>query len=244
MKAIGIIPARYGSTRLPAKPLLKINGRPLLEWVIRGVRDSKLLTSLLVATDHPEIAQLAESCGVEAVMTDSQLPSGSDRVWAAAVDRPGDIILNIQGDEPLIAPSWVDELISVFQKKPHLQMATLAHALPSEELSTAGTVKVILNQYNEAIYFSRFAIPYSREGIDQWPGVALKHIGLYAYKKDFLRSFCMQKPTAIEKAESLEQLRALWLGAKIHVSAVEAVSIGVDTAEDVKKVEAILAARH
>lgn len=243
MKAIGVIPARYGSTRLPAKPLLKINGKPLLEWVICGVRDAKLLTELLVATDHPEIAQLAERCGVEAVMTDPQLPSGSDRVWAAVIDRKTDIVLNIQGDEPLIAPSWVDELISVFQKKPGLQMATLAHSLPVEELSAPGTVKVILNRDCEAIYFSRFAIPHSREGIDKWPGAALKHIGLYAYKKDFLRDFCAQKPIAIEKAESLEQLRALWLGAKIHVSTVEALSVGVDTADDVKKVEMILSSR-
>lgn len=244
MKAIGVIPARYGSTRLPAKPLLKICGKPLLEWVIQGARDAKNLTELVVATDHREIAQLAESCGVEAVMTDPMLPSGSDRVWAAVADRAADIVLNIQGDEPLITAAWVDELISVFHKKTKLQMATLAHALPASELSLDGVVKVILNRDNEAIYFSRFAIPYSREGLDKWPGTALKHMGLYAYKKDFLKEFCMQKPTALEKAESLEQLRALWLGAKIHVSEIEAVSVGVDTADDVKKVEAILTTRQ
>ncbi len=243
MKTVGVIPARYASTRLPAKPLLKINGKPLLEWVIRGVREAKSLNELLVATDHPEIAQLAKSLDVEAVMTDPALPSGSDRVWAAARGREADLILNIQGDEPLIAPSWIDGLIDCFAGRPHLQMATLAHALPADELDALGTVKVIMNRAGEAIYFSRFAIPYSREGLDKWPGTALKHIGLYAYKKSFLGQFCEQKPTAIEKAESLEQLRALWLGAKIHVVPVDAVSVGVDTPDDVKKVEAILAKR-
>lgn len=243
MKALGVIPARYGSTRLPAKPLLKINGRPLLEWVIRGVRDARSLSQLIVATDHTEIAALADKLGVEAVMTDPELPSGSDRVWAAAKDRDADIVLNIQGDEPLIAASWVDGLVDVFRTRPHLQMATLAHALPAGELTELGTVKVIMNRESEAIYFSRFAIPYSREGIEKWPGTALKHIGLYAYQKEFLRSFCGQKPTALEKAESLEQLRALWMGAKIQVIPVDAVSIGVDTPDDVKKVEDILSKR-
>lgn len=241
MKVLGVIPARYGSTRLPAKPLLKIKGRPLLEWVIRGVREARSLTAgLVVATDHPEIANLAESLGVRAVMTAPELPSGSDRVWAAALSQDVDVVFNIQGDEPLIEPHWVDRLSAVFKENPETKMATLAHALPEEELSTLGTVKLILNQKNEAIYFSRHPIPYSREGIDKWPGLALKHIGLYAYRKEFLRQFCAQGPTPLEKAESLEQLRALWMGAKIHVVEINGQSIGVDTAEDVKKLETIL----
>lgn len=240
MKSLGVIPARYGSTRLPAKPLMKINGRPLLEWVIRGVREAKSLAGLVVATDHPEIANLAEGLGVEAVMTDPELPSGSDRVWAAAQNRDVDIVLNIQGDEPLIQPSWVDNLVGAFLERPHIQMATLAHALPADELQALGTVKLILNREKEAIYFSRFPIPYSREGLEKWSGTALKHIGLYGYKKDFLREFCAQKPTAIEKAESLEQLRALWLGAKIQVVEIDGHSVGVDTPDDAKKVAEIL----
>lgn len=243
MTAIGVIPARYGSTRLPAKPLLKMNGRPLLEWVIRGVRDAKSLTELIVATDHAEIANLAESLGVRAVMTDSEIPSGSDRVWAAARDLNHDIILNIQGDEPLIQPFWVDRLVESFRERPQIQMATLAHALPPEELEVRGTVKLIMNREGEAIYFSRFAIPHSREGLDKWPGVAKKHIGLYGYRKNFLGTFCAQTPTAIEKSESLEQLRALWLGAKIQVIEIDGHSIGVDTADDVASAEKILQAR-
>src|SRR6185312_12066723 len=134
MQVLGVIPARYGSTRLPAKPLLKINGRPLLEWVVNGVRSSRALSELVVATDHEEIANLAEKIGVGAVMTDPALPSGSDRVWAVARDRDCDVVLNIQGDEPLIQPFWIDRLIGVFSEKPHAKMATLAHALPPNEL--------------------------------------------------------------------------------------------------------------
>lgn len=243
MKILGVIPARYASTRLPAKPLLDIGGKPLLQWVIEGVRESKKLSNLMVATDHHLIANLAESLGVQAVMTDPELPSGSDRVWAAAKDQDADVVLNIQGDEPLIEPRWIDDLASVFEKNPEAIMATLGHALPTNELNELGSVKLIRNQFSEAIYFSRFAIPYSREGVEKWPGTALKHIGLYGYKKSFLNKFCSQKPTALEKAESLEQLRALWMGAKINVVEINAMSVGVDTPDDVKKVEEILKQR-
>jgi 3-deoxy-manno-octulosonate cytidylyltransferase (CMP-KDO synthetase) len=240
MQVLGVIPARYGSTRLPAKPLLKINGRPLLEWVVRGVQKAETLSELVVATDHAEIAALAENLGVQAVMTDPNLPSGSDRVWAVAKTRNCDVVLNIQGDEPLIQPFWVDRLVGSLRDEAQLKMATLAHKLPNDELQTLGVVKVILNRNSEAIYFSRYPIPYSREGVDKWPGVALKHIGLYGYRKEFLQEFCGQSPTAIEKAESLEQLRAMWLGARIKVIEIDGVSIGVDTADDVKSVEKIL----
>jgi 3-deoxy-manno-octulosonate cytidylyltransferase (CMP-KDO synthetase) len=137
----------------------------------------------------------------------------------------------------------VDNLVNSFRENKNVEMATLAHPLPPHELEEKGTVKLITNRLGQAIYFSRYPIPYSREGLDKWPGTALKHIGLYAYQKKFLREFCAQKPTPIEKAESLEQLRALWMGAKIQVVELDCVSIGVDTAEDVQKVEAILRGR-
>ncbi len=239
MQVLGVIPARYGSTRLPAKPLLKINGRPLLEWVVNGVRSSPALNELIVATDHEDIANLAEKIGVHAVMTDANLPSGSDRVWAVARERSCDVVLNIQGDEPLIQPFWIDRLVSIFTQKPEARMATLAHKLPPEELDSRGVVKLIMNRQNEAIYFSRHPIPYTRMTLEQSPGLALKHIGLYGYKREFLKMFCEQPPTPLERAESLEQLRALWLGERIHVATIDALSVGVDTAEDVKLVETI-----
>jgi 3-deoxy-manno-octulosonate cytidylyltransferase (CMP-KDO synthetase) len=240
MSAIGVIPARYGSTRLPAKPLLKINGRPLLEWVIRGVQSSKKLDELVVATDHEEIEKLARNLGVRAVMTDPNIPSGSDRVWAAARESGHNIVLNIQGDEPLIKSSWVDKVVDALTADASLEVATLAHPFPVNELSNLGSVKVILNKNNDAIYFSRYPIPYSRETHEKYPGACLKHVGIYGYKADFLKKYCAQAPTALERGESLEQLRALWLGARIHVVEIQDMSVGVDTPDDVKTVEGIL----
>ena len=240
MRFLGVIPARYGSTRLPAKPLLNISGRPLLQWVIEGALQSKKLTELIVATDHSEIAHLAEKLGVQAVMTAPELPSGSDRVWAAAQEKAADVVLNIQGDEPLLKGQWIDQLIEPFFHEPDLKMATLAHEIDPQELSSLSVVKVILNQNKEGIYFSRHAIPYTRQTFTESPHLCLKHIGLYAYKKEFLKKFCQTPPTALERAESLEQLRALYLGEKIKVMKIDALSIGVDTPDDVKSVSRIL----
>lgn len=243
MNVLGVIPARYGSTRLPAKPLLKINGRPLLEWVIRGVQNSKTLNDLVVATDHEDILNLAKSLGVRAEMTDPILPSGSDRVWAVAKKEKHDVILNIQGDEPLIEGRWIDALIEGMKNRESIPMGTLAHKLLPDELSSLGAVKLIQNKNHEAIYFSRHPIPYSRESMANWPNLALKHVGLYAYRREFLGEFCAQPPTPLEKSESLEQLRALWMGAKILVIELDCLSVGVDIQEDADRVSEILKAR-
>lgn len=240
MRFLGVIPARYGSTRLPAKPLLQISGKPLLQWVIEGAQQAKTLTELVVATDHPEIAALAKKCGVEAVMTAPEIPSGSDRVWAAAREKNADVILNIQGDEPLLKGEWIDKLIAPFNTDSKLQMGTLAHPIEEAELASLSVVKVILSKESNGIYFSRHAIPYTRQTFQESPNLCLKHIGLYAYRKDFLKMFCETPPTALEKAESLEQLRALYLGATIRVIPIDALSIGIDTPDDVKAVSSIL----
>ena len=173
-------------------------------------------------------------------MTASELPSGSDRVWAAAQERDADVILNIQGDEPLLQGKWIDQLIEPFFSEPDLKMATIAHAIHPSELNELSVVKVILNQNSEGIYFSRHAIPYTRQTFEESPHLCLKHIGLYAYKKAFLKKFCQTAPTALERAESLEQLRAIYLGEKIKVMPIDALSIGVDTPDDVKAVSKIL----
>lgn len=240
MQFLGVIPARYGSTRLPAKPLLKISGRPLLAWVIDGAKQSKMLSELIVATDHEEIADLARSLGVEAVMTSPDLPSGSDRVWAAASEKNADVVVNIQGDEPLLRGVWIDQMLEPFLNEPQLKMATVAHRIQEDELPQVSVVKVILNQKSEGIYFSRHAIPYTRQTFKESPDLCLKHIGLYGYKKSFLKTFCSTAPTALERAESLEQLRALYLGESIKVVPIDALSIGVDTPDDVKAVSQIL----
>lgn len=236
-----VIPARYGSTRFPGKPLALIHNKPLLQWVIEGVRSAKSIKQLIVATDDTRIESLCKELGVDVVMTDSDLPSGSDRVWAAIKSIDCDVVVNVQGDEPLITAELLDRLVAPFQKDPSLEMATLAEKLKMEDAKNSNIVKLILNKDDEAIYFSRFNIPYSK-GSD-FEGANLKHIGLYAYRKDFLKQFCNQEPVAIEKMESLEQLRALYMGARIKVILVQQLLKGVDTPEDAKQVEKILSSR-
>jgi 3-deoxy-manno-octulosonate cytidylyltransferase (CMP-KDO synthetase) len=240
MKMVGVIPARYGASRFPGKLLAVIAGKPLLQWVIEGASRSKTLQQILVATDHPDIAALAKKTGVEAIMTDPELPSGSDRVWAAMRERDADVIVNIQGDEPLVSGELLDALTRPFLEDRSLEMATLGRVLQPGDLENRQTAKIVLNERHEAIYFSRFPIPYSRIDAPSREAVCLKHIGIYAFQKRFLERFCTHGPTRLEQGESLEQLRALYLGARIRVVKVEHDSISVEVPEDVAKVEARL----
>jgi len=242
MKFIGVIPARYASTRFPAKPLALLQGKPMIQWVIEGARKSQRLTDIIVATDHEDIRKAAEAIGCKTVMTDSDLPSGSDRIHAATKNLDYDVVVNIQGDEPLVTGELIDNLAGIFTKDASVDMATLAHPISLAELESANAVKVVLNHKDEALYFSRYAIPYSRVRGAQAPTLSgcLKHIGMYAYTKNFLKMFCETSPTEIEVAESLEQLRALYLGAKIKVLRVHEASLGVDTPEDLAKLELLM----
>lgn len=243
-KIIGVIPARYASTRLPGKPLVSIDGKPLLQWVIEGAQQSQLLNDLIVATDDERIYQLAVKCGVQAKMTETNIPSGTDRVYAAIKNETCDSVLNIQGDEPLITGLLIDQLAQPFCMDSHLDMATLAHSLSEKDLQSPHVVKVILNTQSEAIYFSRFPIPHSRVTVTEMNQVvSLKHIGMYGYSKKFLKKYCESSPVAIEKAEGLEQLRALYLGARIKVIQTNQMSLGIDTPEDVEKMKSILSER-
>ncbi|HEX7676427.1 MAG TPA: 3-deoxy-manno-octulosonate cytidylyltransferase [Bdellovibrio sp.] len=242
MKIVGVIPARYGSTRFPGKPLVSLKGRPLIQWTIEGSKKSKLLTDLIVATDDDRIKAAAEAVGCKVAMTESDLPSGSDRIHAAIQNVECDIVVNIQGDEPLVTGDLVDRLAQVFIDDPTLDMATLAHPITEEELQSMNSVKVVLNHKDEALYFSRYPMPYSRlkaSEMGTYEG-CLKHIGMYAYSKKFLKKFCEAPQALIEKAESLEQLRALYLGAKIKVVRVKEASLGVDTPEDLVRLEKLL----
>jgi 3-deoxy-manno-octulosonate cytidylyltransferase (CMP-KDO synthetase) len=263
MVSVGVIPARFASTRFPGKPLVKIAGRPLLEHVIEAVLKSRMLSEVLVATDHPEIAEISRQAGARAVMTDPDLPSGTDRVWAAlkvAGLTGTDVVLNIQGDEPLIQAEPIDALVAIFEGRPNLDMATLGREMDLatseglEALNSVTTAKITLDANDQALYFSRFPIPFSRvkpqaEGAkaQSWPGQEpkvpksiLKHIGIYAYRPRFLEKFCAAPPSELEIFEGLEQLRALSLGAKIHVVRTRLESWGVDTPEDVEKIEKML----
>lgn len=239
---VGVIPARYGSERFPGKPLKYIAKKPLLQWVIEGAKTSQLIDKIIVATDHQEISNLAARCGVESIMTRSDLPSGTDRVWEATKNLDAEVLINIQGDEPLTTKKILDPLIVRIKEDPSLNMCTLARPFDSEEdMHSENTAKVILNKNAEAIYFSRFPIPYTRDKLVE--SANLQHIGIYAYRKQFLKDFCLSGPCNIEKKEGLEQLRALYLGAKIGVVTVNYKTRGVDTPEDVIEVENILIRR-
>lgn len=246
LQIIAVIPARYGSTRFPGKPLEKLKGKAILQWVVEGTRTSTKIQKVFVATDDERIQSLCSEIGVDCLMTRIDCPTGTDRLFEATRHLNFDVVLNIQGDEPLINQSYIDPLAQAFidaaQEKSLLDMATLAHPLERADLENKNAVKVITNLKSEAIYFSRFAIPYSRE---TEPGtaslkVAMKHIGLYGYTREFLQKFCSSPQAEIEKYESLEQLRALHLGAKIKVLSVDRPTYGVDTREDLQKLEALL----
>jgi 3-deoxy-manno-octulosonate cytidylyltransferase (CMP-KDO synthetase) len=236
-----VIPARLRSTRLPEKALHPILGKPLLQWVIEGVKQSKLADQIIVATDDPRLFEIARSHGVMPVMTDSDLPSGTDRVRAALAAsklRP-EFVLNVQGDEPLIQGETLDRIIEYRRSRAGLQMMTLGKKIQAEEVSNPNVVKVLLNSKEQAIYFSRFAIPFSRVQFDsekQYQRI-FKHVGLYGYTPETLERFCNTPVSEIESHESLEQLRALDLGIAINVTITEDEFHGVDTLHDVAIVE-------
>jgi len=241
-RIVGVIPARWGSTRFPGKSLAPIMGKPLIEWVIARVRQAQRLDDVLVATDDERIFKHVSRLGASVVMTGSHHQSGTDRIAEAVQGVPGDVIVNIQGDEPLIDPQLIDQLAEVMVADPLLEMATAARPITdSEELKLPSVVKVVWDGSQRALYFSRSVIPYVRnaDAAGKHP-LHWCHIGIYAYRRDFLEKFVHTPPTILERVESLEQLRALHLGAKIMVVSTDQHGVGVDTPEDVARVEALL----
>ena len=234
MKTLAVIPARYGSKRFPGKPLALIYGKPMIQWVYEGVLSCSSLDQVLVATDDQRIISAVESFGGVAVMTSSHHESGTDRVYEAAASVDCDLVLNIQGDEPLVGASLVETLVKSLSSGSAL-MSTLCCALTKEELESPNVVKVLKNRKQHAIYFSRFAIPFSRQAFIE--NKVFKHLGYYGFRKEFLQDFCAMEPTGLEQAESLEQLRALDLGVDIAVETVDTISLGVDVPEDIPLVE-------
>lgn len=240
---VGVIPARFASTRFPGKPLAQIYGRPMIAWVVERALKAKSLSKIIVATDHDEIATVAQAAGADVVMTPPDLPTGSDRVYWSIRDLACDYVINIQGDEPLLAPEMLEALVELLRANKDADMATLGRKASRDDLSSPTTAKIVVDQSGRALYFSRFAIPYSRQLplVNEEVSGCLKHIGIYGYKKEFLARFCQTAPCEIEKLESLEQLRALYLGARIHVKEVSFDSWGVDRPEDIQKVEELMA---
>ena len=247
MKTLGIIPSRYGSSRFPGKPLHLLVGKPLVAWVVEAVKKAKTLDDVIVATDDDRIVAAVEAHGGRAVMTPSELPSGTDRIACAAGDfADDDILVNIQGDEPLIAPALIDALAGRLLADPKWDMATAVTPIRrKEDLDAKTVVKVVLDREDGALYFSRLPIPCDRDHEpDLASGLYVRHLGIYAYRGAFLKRYIAEKPCALEKTEKLEQLRALWMGAKIAVIRTDDEGVGVDTPEDAVRIEAILRARQ
>lgn len=247
MKVYGIIPSRFGSSRFPGKPLAILAGKPLVAWVVDAVKKATTLDEVIVATDDERIAAAVQQYGGRAVMTPSELPSGTDRIAVAAGDfADDDILVNIQGDEPLIDPKLIDELVAKLQGDERWSMATAVTPIKSAaDLAAKTVVKVVLDRDDGAMYFSRAPIPCDRDNeADLASGLYVRHLGIYAYRGAFLRKYVAEKPCAVEMTEKLEQLRALWMGAKIAVVKTDDEGIGVDTPEDAKRVEMILHERN
>ena len=242
MRIVGVIPSRWGSTRFPGKSLHPILGKPLVTWVIAAARRSKLLQEVLVATDDARIAAAVEGTGARAVMTRADHPSGTDRVAEAARPADDDIIVNIQGDEPLIAPAVIDALVQSLISNPNWSMATVACPITNlRDLEARSVVKVVMDREGGALYFSRLPIPCTRDGDpDLASGLYLRHIGIYAYRGAFLKRLVQEPPCKLEQTEKLEQLRAKYVGGRIAVIVATDTGVGVDTPEDVGYVEAAL----
>ena len=240
VSAIAIIPARYESSRLPGKALADIAGRPMIEHVYRRAAAAALVSRVIVATDDTRILEAVRRFGGEAVMTSAAHQSGTDRLAEAAAALACDVVVNVQGDEPMLAPDTIDAAVAPFAGDPALEMSTLRRAIADPaERQNPNVTKVVVDRDGFAMYFSRAPIPFTRAG--QPPAPAWAHIGLYVYRRTTLLRLAALPPTAVERAEALEQLRALEHG--IRIKAIETVheTIGVDTPEDLERVRALIA---
>lgn len=251
MTVIAIIPSRYGSTRFPGKSLVLIQGRPMIQWVAERAGRSRLVNKVIVATDDDRIRDMVASFGGNVTMTSASHPTGTDRIAEVAQGLDCEIIVNVQGDEPLIRPEMIDQAVTPLINDPSIEMGTLCRKiLDPAEAADPSVVKVVFDSRGFALYFSRAPIPWDRDNPPGGEGPKnirhtenmYKHIGLYAYRRDFLLAYAKMPQTRLEGIEKLEQLRALELGHKIRVVETTHESFGVDIPEDLGKIERYLAA--
>jgi 3-deoxy-manno-octulosonate cytidylyltransferase (CMP-KDO synthetase) len=239
MSAVGVIPARYEASRFPGKALAPIAGRPLIQRVWEGASEAKSLRALIVATDDERIARACRDFGARVAMTRADHPTGTDRVAEVAAGLDDDVVVNVQGDEPLIRGFVIDAAVAALLEHPEDAMATIVHAADAEDVDDPDRVKVVMGRRGEALYFSRSRIPARRRGAPApryW-----QHVGLYAWRRPFLLRFVGLERTPAERAEGLEQLRALEHGYRIRCAVVEGWrSVPVDRPDDVPRVEALL----
>lgn len=243
MKAIGVIPARWGSTRFEGKVIANLLGKPVVQHVWENAKKAKTLDDLVIACDDERIMKVVKEFGGKAIFTSPNQPSGTDRLAEVVNPIDVEIAVNIQGDEPLVKPIMIDNLVMALQDEKAAQMATVMKKIDDEEeLTNSNVVKVIVDKNGYAIYFSRYAIPYNRTGEadEKKRPVYYKHIGIYAFTKDFLFTFRNLPHSALENAEKLEQLRVIENGYKIKVVETKFDTVGVDTHEDLKRVEELL----
>lgn len=247
MRVTAVIPARFASTRFPGKPLADLLGKPMIQWVVERTAASTLVDRVLVATDDERIAAAVRAFGGDVVMTRADHQTGTDRLAEVAEGLDSELIVNVQGDEPLIVPAMIDEAVAPLRADPGIVMGTLMTPLASaEEYHNPNVVKVVVDRRGFALYFSRSPIPHPRDlAVDAatlavFPGG--RHVGLYVYRRDFLLAFPKLPPTPLEELEKLEQLRALEHGYAIRVAGTAHTSLGVDTPEDLARVRALLAA--
>jgi len=236
-RILGVIPARLGSTRLPRKVLLKIAGKPMVEWVWRAAMASGQMDAVVVATDSDEVADACRRSDSPFAMTSAACASGTDRVYEVSRQIEAEIYVNIQGDEPLLTPGHFAPLLGLFAR-PEVQVSTICVPCPAEDVANPNAVKVVVAGNGRALYFSRSTIPFDRDqvGFKDYR----KHLGVYAYRKAALEQFAGLAPSKLEQIERLEQLRLLENGISIYVGEAEGDTIGVDTEHDRRRVEAIL----
>lgn len=244
LKAIVIIPARYGATRFPGKPLALLKGKPIIQWVYERAKKANLIQDVIVATDDDRIVKAIEDTGGKAVLTSKDHASGTDRIAEVAKDISCDIIINVQGDEPFISPEMIDQTVKLLRDE-RASISTLAKRIEEPgELTDPNVVKVVMDREGFALYFSRSTIPYYR---DKWKRITeinwqedikiYKHIGIYGYRKDILLRLSKTPQSELERIEKLEQLRALENGFKIKIGMSSFNTIGIDTPEDLKRAE-------
>jgi 3-deoxy-manno-octulosonate cytidylyltransferase (CMP-KDO synthetase) len=243
LKIICIIPSRYASQRLPAKSLADIHGKPMVQHVYERAKQSRLLTDVIVATDDERIESAVKKFGGHAVMTPGTIQSGSDRIAFAARSLEADIIVNVQGDEPLIDPRVIDQTVQLLLDDAVAVVGTAVKKIASlDELLSPSIVKVVLDKNNYVLYFTRSLVPFVRDSqeVTEWLKYAkfYKHFGLYVYRSSFLQTYASMAPTPLEQAEKLEQLRILEHGYRIKATVTEYDSIPVDTQEDLNRVRA------
>ncbi len=246
MKITAVIPARYASTRFPGKALAEIDGRPMIQHVYERTAKSQLISRVIVATDDRRIADAITVIGGEAIMTSTDHETGTDRLAEVAASLDADIIVNVQGDEPLIDPAMIDQAIQPFLEESGLLMGTVKTRIKClHDFLSPNVVKVVTDNRGDALYFSRSPLPFFR---DKWKDLkdesfccgrllCYKHVGMYVYRRDFLLKFAAMPPTFLEISEKLEQLRAIENGIKIRVVETEFESIGVDTPDDLHKAQ-------